>query len=159
MMLLLREVCNVVCAPAIPIQQTIVLQDKITDYLDLIITCFPEIPLRLKHHFLVQYPSMIRPFGPLKHMWTLRFKSKHSCFKNAVRHCKNFKNITKTLACKHEQFQILCQSKIQYYAAAESDGTVQLDVEKEDSESSMEYLITMHHMALEGTNLVFRGIR
>ena len=159
MMLLLREVCNVVCAPAISIQQTIFLQDKITDYLELRITCFPKIQLRPKHHFLVHYPSLIRHFGPLKHMWTLRFESKHSYFKNAVRHCKNFKNITKTLACKHEQFQILCQSKIQYSAAAESNGTVQLDVEKEDSQSFMKYLKTMHHMALEDTNVVFKGIR
>ena len=79
MMLLLREVCNVVCAPAISIQQTIILQDKMNDYLGLRITCFP--------------------------------------------------------------------------------GTVQLDVEKEDSQSLMRYLKTMHHMALEGTNVVFKGIR
>lgn len=45
---------------------------------------------------------MIRCFGPLVFLWTLRFEAKHSYFKQVVRHTNCFKNITLTLARKHQ---------------------------------------------------------
>lgn len=47
------------------------------------------------HH----YPSSIRKIGPLLHMWCMRFGAKHKLFKD---YFKNFKNITKSLAKKHQ---------------------------------------------------------
>lgn len=58
-----------------------------------------------KHEFLRHYPWLINQFGPLKHLWTLRFESKHQFFKNFVKHLKNFKNILQTLAIKHQYKQ------------------------------------------------------
>lgn len=63
---------------------------------------FPSKQLLPKHHFLEHYPEMIRRFGPLVFLWTLRFESKHSYFKQVVRHTNCFKNITLTLASKHQ---------------------------------------------------------
>ena len=118
MMMHLREVCSIVCAPALSVDQAAVLQDEIHQYLDLRVDCFPEIPLRPKHHYVVHYPSLILHFGPLKHVWTLRFESKHSYFKNVVRHVKNFRNITATLSRKHEQLQCISESRCKYESRA-----------------------------------------
>lgn len=119
MVMHMREVSALVCAPAISIQQISLLQQNITDYLDLRIKCFPFNPLRPKHHYVYHYPSLILHFGPLKHLWTLRFESQHSFFKNVIRHCKNFKNVTRSLSLKHELQQCLNMNE-QTYASTVS---------------------------------------
>lgn len=48
---------------------------------------------------MIHYPSCIRKIGPLLHTWSMRFEAKHKLFKNTL---KNFKNITKSLAKKHQ---------------------------------------------------------
>uniref|UniRef100_A0A8C9ZBY0 Uncharacterized protein n=1 Tax=Sander lucioperca TaxID=283035 RepID=A0A8C9ZBY0_SANLU len=45
---------------------------------------------------------MIRCFGPLIALWTMRFEAKHSFFKQVARHTNCFKNITRSLAIKHQ---------------------------------------------------------
>lgn len=52
-----------------------------------------------KHHFMIHYPACIRQIGPLVHVWTMRYEAKHKFFKLSI---KNFKNITKSLAKKHQ---------------------------------------------------------
>lgn len=53
---------------------------------------------------------MIRCFGPLIALWTIRFEAKHSFFKQVTRHTNCFKNITRSLAVKH-QFMIAYYTK------------------------------------------------
>lgn len=55
-----------------------------------------------KHHYLEHYPHLIRMFGPLVALWTMRFEAKHSFFKQVVRHTNCFKNIPLSLATKHQ---------------------------------------------------------
>lgn len=45
---------------------------------------------------------MIRCFGPLVGLWTMRFEGKHSFFKNVAHHTKCLKNVALTLAKKHQ---------------------------------------------------------
>lgn len=45
---------------------------------------------------------MIRFFGPLVSLWTMRFEAKHSFLKQVVRHTRCFKNILLSLAVKHQ---------------------------------------------------------
>ena len=52
-----------------------------------------------KHHFMIHYPACIRQIGPLVHVWTMRYEAKHKFFKSSI---KNVKNITKSLAKKHQ---------------------------------------------------------
>jgi len=101
----LQEICSLICAPALSFGQVALLQEKINEYLLLRLTCFPDIRLRPKHHYISHYPSLILAFGPLKHLWTLRFESKHKYFKNIIKHSQNFKNITKLLTQKHQFLQ------------------------------------------------------
>ncbi len=60
---------------------------------------FPDKNLLPKHHFMVHYPSCMQKIGPLIHCWCMRYEAKHNVFKKQL---KSFKNITKTLAKKHQ---------------------------------------------------------
>ena len=68
--------------------------------------CFPENKgLKPKFHFLIHYPTLIKKFGPLIYLWTLRFEAKHSYFKGLINQIKCWKNITYTLAKRHQYLQ------------------------------------------------------
>lgn len=41
---------------------------------------FPDVTMIPKYHFLEHYPELIRCFGPLVALWTMRFEGKHSFF-------------------------------------------------------------------------------
>ncbi|XP_031359486.1 uncharacterized protein LOC116183029 [Photinus pyralis] len=41
--------------------------------------------LKPKFHFLTHYPDMLLKFGPLRHVWTMRFEAKHRVSKMAAR--------------------------------------------------------------------------
>lgn len=51
------------------------------------------------------YPELIIRFGPLIRLWTLRFESKHTYFKQCARKLHNFKNLCSTLAERHQLLQ------------------------------------------------------
>lgn len=101
----LQEICSLICAPALSFGQVALLREKLNEYFLLRVKCFPDIKLRPKHHYISHYPSLILFFGPLKHLWTLRFESKHRYFKNIIKHSQNFKNITKLFSLKHQFLQ------------------------------------------------------
>lgn len=71
---------------------------------------FIKVKLRPKNHYLTHYPEMILQFGLLIKVFTLRFESKHTFFKRAMRVLKCYKNITKTLSEKHKLLQTLLRS-------------------------------------------------
>lgn len=102
MVLKLREISNFVYAPALSYGQLAQFKECIDEYINLRVKCFPDIKLRPKHHYLKHYPDETEIFGPLKYSITLRNESKHRFFKNHVKHCPNFKNVTKSLAEKHQ---------------------------------------------------------
>lgn len=111
MILVLRKICNLLLCFSISTDQIAILKSLINDYLELRTTLFDNISLKPKHHYLLHYPHLTRVFGPLRHLWTLRFESKHSYFKNVIRHCPNFKNILLSLSNKHQLLQCLESSK------------------------------------------------
>ena len=102
----LRGIVELICAPQISHSQLAILSFSIDEYLEShhTDTLFPD-TLRPKHHYLKHYPYLILQFGPLIRSWTMRFESKHSYFKNCVRHLHNFKNLCHSLAEKHQLLQ------------------------------------------------------
>lgn len=56
--------------------------------------------LEPKFHFLTHYAAMLKKFGPLCHMWKMRFEAKHRLSKIAARASCSRVNICKTLAIK-----------------------------------------------------------
>ncbi|KAI2645908.1 hypothetical protein H4Q32_025254 [Labeo rohita] len=88
LILQLREIVELVCAPNISSGQT-----------------FRDRVLKPKHHFLNHYPELIAHFEPLICLWTLRFESKHGYFKRCLRKLHNFKNLCGSLAERHQPLQ------------------------------------------------------
>ena len=160
MVLALRNMCSLICAPALSVNQIALLHAVIKKYMQYRIQCFPEVPLRPKHEFVLHYPTLIKYFGPLKHSSTLRFEAKHKYFKNLAKHLQNFKNITQTFAEKHELLQ--CSLRDQFSCKAEPGGTV-LVYTNENYDSQISNLINdlrKKNINIEFTceTLKFRGI-
>lgn len=60
--------------------------------------------LKPKQHNMLHYPEIIRDMGPLKHYCMIRYEAKHKELKSYVN--ANFKNLTQSLAKKHQQHQL-----------------------------------------------------
>ena len=120
MIMHLRSICDLVCAPALSMGQIAKLRMEIDHYLLLRKECFPIVQLLPEHEFLMHYPTLTEYFGPLKHLWTLRFESKHGDFKKDVKHKQNFKNLTQRLAEKHQLKQAAYPFAHDVYAVTDS---------------------------------------
>lgn len=107
----LKELVELVCAPKITTAQIAYLNVLIPEYLETRKEIFPGDKLKPKHHYMLHYPSLILRLGPLIHLWSLRFESKHSYFKRSVRRAQNFKNVCKTLAHNHQLLQAYLHSR------------------------------------------------
>ena len=83
---------------------------KIADHRQLLHEVFPNFQLRPKHHFIEHYPHLIKCFGPLVHLWTMRFEGKHKVFKKIVCATQNFKNVYKTMAERHQKMMAFYMS-------------------------------------------------
>lgn len=80
--------------------------ENLISYIEIHYKCLQEIfgaTLLPKHHLVLHYPYAIRKIGPLIHYWTIRFEAKHGFLKSAAHKTKNFVNIGKTLAKKHQE--------------------------------------------------------
>jgi len=105
LILLLRQVVELVCAPALSESQAAYMKVLLEDYIETRHLLFPLKKLRPKHHYLLHYADLTLQFGPLIRTWTMRFESKHSYFKRCIRASKNFRNITKSLSERHQLLQ------------------------------------------------------
>lgn len=105
LVLQLRQIVELLCAPKITAGQVAYLKALIEEYLQCRKEIFPDMPLKLKHHYLSHYPDLTMCFGPLIRLWTLRFESKHTYFKQFARKLQNFKNLGSTLAERHQLLQ------------------------------------------------------
>ncbi|XP_051741574.1 uncharacterized protein LOC127508052 isoform X1 [Ctenopharyngodon idella] len=99
LLLLLLQIVNIVFSPILTEGLTVYLKHLIAEHHRLFKCLFPEKNLLPKHHLLTHYPRCIRNIGPIVHMWSMRYESKHNFFKTQQ---KCFKNITLTLAKKHQ---------------------------------------------------------
>ena len=94
------QIIDIVFSPFLTEGLTVYLKHLVAEHHRLFKSVFPEKALLPKHHFLIHYPRCIRNLGPVLHMWSMRYESKHSFFKQQK---KSFKNIIKTLAIKHQR--------------------------------------------------------
>lgn len=72
---------------------------------------FLTYPLNPKYHFLLHYTHLITNFSPLIWFWTLWFESKHSLLRKSISTSKIFKNVTGSLAEKHQLSQAYLTSQ------------------------------------------------
>ncbi|XP_023199004.1 uncharacterized protein LOC111610276 isoform X1 [Xiphophorus maculatus] len=104
LLLLLLHIVSIVNSPVLSEGMTMYLKHLIIDHHRLFKQLFPKINLLPKHHFMIHYPRSIRHIGPILHTWCMRYEAKHSFFKKQL---KSFKNITKTLAKKHQSYMAM----------------------------------------------------
>lgn len=109
----LKNIVELVLSPAFDDSSIQYLQAKIQDHRAILQEVFPEFTLLPKHHYVEHYPELIKCFGPLVHLWTMRFEGKHRFFKRIVHDTLNFKHVLKTLATRH-------QHMMAYYLSAPS---------------------------------------
>jgi len=88
----LKDIAELCFAPKISEIAVGCLASKIRDH-----KLLYKILKKLKHHFTEHNPELIRKFGPLIHMWTMRFEAKHAHFKTVVLESRCFKNGHATL--------------------------------------------------------------
>lgn len=93
LLLKIRTIVNMVLSFNLTVEHIAFLKTLIFEYISERSASFPNDKLKPKHHFLCHYPHLIKCFGPLRHLWTLRFESKHRYFKNIIKHSQNFINI------------------------------------------------------------------
>ena len=101
--------CGTIMYQFITHSDLVILEPEIKSFFSEFIDLFPEVNMKLKAHFLIQYPTMIKRFGSL--VKTLRFESKHSYFKSSLSDNKNRKNVWLSLAKRHLYMIYLHYSK------------------------------------------------
>lgn len=59
--------------------------------------------ITIKSHLLLHYPNIIREMGPIAHMSSIRMESKHKSLKDLQKPSANFKNVSFSIATKHQE--------------------------------------------------------
>ena len=103
----LVQISAIVFSPSCSIPCTFYLKHLIHDHLAEFKDLFPAASIIPKQHFMIHYPRMIRLFGPLCHMWCMRFEGKHLYAKQLCSTVKCFKNIAKTVAHRYQHTQMM----------------------------------------------------
>lgn len=98
----LQTILQIVHSRKITEKDLITLRVAVTDHLQNIQEHF-RIRLLPKHHNLTHYETVIRAIGPLICHTTIRYEAKHQQFKQIAKANKNFKDLTATLAWKHQK--------------------------------------------------------
>lgn len=102
LLMTLKDVVEVVMSPSHTDESIGHLDSLIAEHRHRFSSVFPQEKLIPKHHFIEHYPQLIKAFGPLVTLWTMRFEAKHSFFKKIVRQTSCFRNILKSMAKKHQ---------------------------------------------------------
>jgi len=124
LLLLLRNVVELVCAPKITENQVSWMKEIICEYLYMRRISFPDNPMTPKHHYLMHYGDLTLQFGPLVRVWTMRFESKHSYFKSCARKLRNFRNLCQMLADRHQMLQAFLSAGSLFPSQLAVDGAI-----------------------------------
>jgi len=90
--LLARDICKIVFAPVIRKEWLFDLQQLITEH-HALLAVVDKRAFTPKLHFLVHYPRLLEVYGPLKHLWCMRFEACHQYYKKVAKISNNYKNI------------------------------------------------------------------
>lgn len=105
LLLLLLRCMDIIYAPLVSSSQTVYLKHLVCEHHIQFKMLFPESRMINKHHHMVHYPTCIRMSGPMVSMQCLKYELKHGFSKRVASVNCNFKNICKSVACKHQVLQ------------------------------------------------------
>jgi hypothetical protein len=97
----LNAIVSIVTAPSIQKDCYILLETLIEEHHSTYISLFGK-SLKPKHHLMVHYPRIVQMSGPLIHLWSMRFEAKHKELKTSSNASCSRRNITYTIATKHQ---------------------------------------------------------
>lgn len=103
----LREIFDIIQAPALQNGCETVIKSLVEEHHKLFKECFDGQTLKPKHHNMVHYGRVLKNSGPLLHLSALRLESKHKRLSAYAKSTTSRKNITHTVAVK-EQLSV-CQ--------------------------------------------------
>ena len=102
--IMLRKIVDIMLAPVLDSNWIPYLEMQIAEFMTLFLELFPG-KFSPKLHYVVHYPQLLKNFGPLQHLWCMRFEEKHQYFKRLLSVVCNFQNIAYTLAHHHQMRQ------------------------------------------------------
>lgn len=77
------------------------LEQNVSSLLSEIVQCGRNLIPKL--HFMTHYATIVRKMGPIVYMSMMRYERKHNVLKDFIRASRNFVDINKTMAIKHQQ--------------------------------------------------------
>lgn len=98
LILILLEIMDIVFAPSVSIEQTIILEDLINQMYSRFHSLFPLTRPINKFHHMAHYPAAIRTYGPAVGYWCMRYEAYHNSCKRVAHINCNFINIPKSVA-------------------------------------------------------------
>jgi len=99
--LILCQIMDLLFAHSISAEELVLLRTLVAEHHELYVKHFND-TLKPKHHFMVHYATAMQSLGPLCWLSSLRFESKHGEAKRTAHMICNFRNISKSLAHKHQ---------------------------------------------------------
>lgn len=97
--ILLRQIIQIVMLKSIQPEHNLLLKTLITEHHELYLKLFIT-NLKPKYHHLLHYPSIMSKVGPVSHLWSMRYESKHRESKLTAHSITSRKNICYTLSIK-----------------------------------------------------------
>lgn len=97
----MRRVIDVILSTSLELDSCSMLQTLVAEMNNLYLK-YSKNCLKPKFHFLTHYHSFIKKFGPVIHLWSMRYEAKHKVSTISARSSFNRRNICKTLAIKHQ---------------------------------------------------------
>ncbi|XP_008189972.1 uncharacterized protein LOC103311913 [Acyrthosiphon pisum] len=97
----MRRVMDVILSTSLELDSCSMLQTLVAEMNDIYLK-YSKNRLKAKFHFLTHYHSFIKKYGPVIHLWSMRYKAKHKVSTISARSSFNRHNICKTLAVKHQ---------------------------------------------------------
>lgn len=128
MYLAFRKVVDILLAESIPETCIAYVQALISEFLELFTEQFPDTRIIPKLHYLLHYPEFIMLYGPPRRYWGMRFEAKHAYFKAISLKIKNFLNIPKTLATRHQHLQAYQLSSQPFIKPLEVTGSTEVNL-------------------------------
>lgn len=122
----LQRIVQIAHSQKILEEDLVVLSRTVQDHLESVMRNFSA-RLLPKHHNLTHYPTVIRSIGPLTKHSTIRFEAKHQEFKQFSKNNKNFKDLTYTLAVKHQKKSTFAIENFHNIRKISSSGNVFFD--------------------------------
>lgn len=96
------KINQIVCSSVIREKDLTDLENYTSDFLSKIKRIF-KTELFPKLHFMTHYSSTMRIMGPVKFLQMMRGDAKHQPFTQYAKRCRNYVNICKTLADRHQE--------------------------------------------------------